>query len=71
MISKIGFLASLISATSMATYDNITPGDYKSFNIDHDKPASERYQEVYEYFEEPLYDMLDYWWNEFYSEETR
>ena len=71
MMTKIGYLASLLLATAMATSDNdtvdITPGDYKSFNIDHDKPASERYQEVYEYFEEPLTSMVDFWWN-FYSD---
>ena len=49
----------------------ITPGAYKSFNIDHDVPAYERYQEVYAHFEEKLAEMLDYWWNSFYTDETR
>ena len=49
----------------------ITPGNYKSFNIDHDMPASERYQEVYVHFEDTLAEMLDYWWNSFYTDETR
>lgn len=39
--------------------------------IDYDKPASERYKEVFEHFKEPLLDMEDYWWNTFYSEELR
>ena len=49
----------------------ISPGDYKSFQIDYDLPASERYQEVYEYFEVELRDMIGYWWYSFYGQETR
>ena len=39
--------------------------------VDHDKPASERYSEVYAHFKPVLLKMEDYWWNEFYTPEIR
>lgn len=50
---------------------DVEPADYKKFEIDFDKPASERYLETFSYFEPQLRDMEDYWWNTFYSEEIR
>ena len=35
--------------------------------IDYDKPASERYNEVYDYFKTELLDVEDFWWNTLYS----
>ena len=39
--------------------------------IDHDKPASERYLEMYAHFKPLLLEMEDYWWNKFYTAEIR
>ena len=49
----------------------ITPGNYKKFVIDFDKPADERFHDVFVHFEPQLRDMENYWWNEFYSSNMR
>ena len=69
--NKSGLVAIVALAIAHQAIAEITPGDYKSFVIDFDKPAKERYQELFTYFKPQLADMEDYWWNEFYGDELR
>ena len=70
---------SLVATTLAAAYLNlalakeemISPGDYKVFEIDFDLAADERFHDVFVNFEPQLRDMLDYWWNQFYSDKER
>lgn len=67
-LTVAAIIASLAFAVDVL---DIEPADYKKFEIDFDKPASERYLETFKFFEPQLRDMEDYWWNTFYSEEIR
>ena len=65
------FLVALANVFYLSKANEITPGEYLKFTIDFDVSAAERYHDVFVHFEPQLRDMLDYWWNDFYSSKER
>ena len=47
---------------------DFTPTDYPVFELDFDKTAAERYTELFTYFKEPLLEMEDYWYNDWFPD---
>ena len=45
--------------------------EFKDFIIDFDLPASQRYNELYNYFEPWLRENINQYWDNFYTDEVK